>query len=390
MIMLGLLISLLTLLVLIPWWMWIAECLLGLPPLRESRPGKTAYGLVIVPAHDEALGVTEMLRALRTQLRDGDRVLLVADNCQDQTAELARQEGVDVVVRNDALRRGKGYALEYGIRHASSQGWKPDVLVILDADCTIQGLAELIDETAWRGQPVQAAYTLSVEPQANARQRVSAFAFRVKNVVRLRGLRRLGGPALLTGSGMAFPWQLAQAIDWGGGEIVEDLATGLKLACGGHLPSYTELAWVESPAPTSEQGVAQQRTRWEHGYLAQMQRGMPQLLRATVARRSVACAWAFLDLAIPPLSLFIVLLFGWLLLMSGVAFWTGQLGPWWWTLATGILATLTLGGCWWCEGRRLLPPRSLLAIPGYILRKLPLYGGFLRRRQTTWERTTRA
>ena len=41
---------------------------------------------------------------------------MVADNCSDDTAEIARTAGVDVVVRHDPERRGKGYALEFGVR----------------------------------------------------------------------------------------------------------------------------------------------------------------------------------------------------------------------------------------------------------------------------------
>src|SRR6185369_9762676 len=77
-------------------------------PRREPRPFKLA---VLMPAHDEELGIAGTVRALSAELAPGDRLLVVADNCSDRTAELARAAGAEVVERRDAERRGKGHAL---------------------------------------------------------------------------------------------------------------------------------------------------------------------------------------------------------------------------------------------------------------------------------------
>src|SRR5437762_2498433 len=67
----------------------------------------------------------------------GDRVLVVADNCTDATAAVAREHGVDVVDRFDETRRGKGFALDFGLRALDEISSAPPIVVMLDADCML-------------------------------------------------------------------------------------------------------------------------------------------------------------------------------------------------------------------------------------------------------------
>ena len=89
---------------------------------RWRRPYRTDVGVrppvaVLVPAHNESSGLLPTLANIQSQLLPGDRLLVVADNCSDDTAALARAAGAEVVERNDPTRRGKGYALDWGVQH---------------------------------------------------------------------------------------------------------------------------------------------------------------------------------------------------------------------------------------------------------------------------------
>src|SRR5437588_325245 len=102
-------------------------------------------------------------------------------------------------------RRGKGYALDFGLRHLEAD--PPQIVVILDADCRMENgaLAKLKREAVRTGGPVQALYLLAESRDGESRRgRLSRFAFLFKNGVRPLGLRRLGLPCLLTGTGLAF------------------------------------------------------------------------------------------------------------------------------------------------------------------------------------------
>src|SRR5205085_1095717 len=117
------------------------------------------------------------LAALRPQLEAGDRVLVVADNCSDRTAEAARRAAATVVERHDPERRGKGFALDFGVRALDAD--PPNVVIVLDADCLAAdgAVGRLVRAVASTGRPAQAAYVLVGSAGDGARERLSAFAF---------------------------------------------------------------------------------------------------------------------------------------------------------------------------------------------------------------------
>ena len=114
---------------------------------------------VLIPAHNEAIWLGRTLASVRACGYPAGRlrVLVVADNCTDRTAAVARRAGVGVVERTDPARRGKGYAVERGVAELLAAG--VDGVLILDADCDLPagGLHRLAAELAAGAGAVQAA-----------------------------------------------------------------------------------------------------------------------------------------------------------------------------------------------------------------------------------------
>jgi cellulose synthase/poly-beta-1,6-N-acetylglucosamine synthase-like glycosyltransferase len=383
---------------------WLAAILFSVPLLvlaveclaascrryRGADPGPTTRAgcVVLIPAHDEELGLGRTLAALAPELGPDDRVLVVADNCTDRTAEIARSHGVEVVERCDPSRRGKGYALAFGLD--AIRPHPPEVVVILDADCVIApgGLSRLVDRAQTHQRPVQAAYRMNPPPGAGAERRVAAFAFLVKYVVRPLGLLRLGQPCLLTGTGMAFPWAVIREARLGHGHIVEDMQLAVDLVVDGHPPLFAPDAEVSAEFPAGDKAAASQRRRWEHGHLRVLLAGVPRLLKAGLGGRRAPLALA-LELAVPPLSALALAVCA---VLGVLVVWAVLGGSWLpaLTLAgVSALAFLALTAAWLRFGQATLPPATLLRTPVYVLRKLPLYLGFLTRRQSEWVRTQR-
>ena len=353
-----------------------------------AAPTNRVGCVVLIPAHNEEAGLGATLAALTPELGPEDRVLVVADNCTDRTAEIARAHGVEVVERSDPSRRGKGYALAFGLDVLRSK--PPAVVVILDADCVIApgGLARLADRAHTCQRPVQAAYRMNPPPGAGAERRVAAFAFLVKNVVRPLGLLRLGQPCLLTGSGMAFPWPIIRDARLGHGHIVEDMQLAVDLVVDGHPPLFAPDVEASAEFPVGDKAAGTQRRRWEHGHLSVILAGVPRLLKAGLKGRWSALALA-LELGVPPLSALLLVVS----VMLGVLVAWGAVGGSWLpalVLAAAItLASVSLAAAWLRFGRATLPAATLVRTPIYVLRKLPLYLGFLRRPQSDWVRTDR-
>jgi glycosyltransferase involved in cell wall biosynthesis len=200
-----------------------------LPQQRPMCPkdGVRRRVAVLVPAHNESSGLLPTLASIQGQLLPGDKILVVADNCTDDTAAIATAGGADVVERKDATKHGKGYALDWGIRRLRMN--PPEIVIIIDADCTLMGGAidQLALTCATTGRPVQALDLMTAPTASQINHQVAEFAWRVKNWVRPLGLRVLKLPCQLMGTGMAFPWEIIGSADLGNGSLVEDLRLGL-------------------------------------------------------------------------------------------------------------------------------------------------------------------
>jgi len=357
------------------------------PREREQRPFRFA---VLMPAHDEESGIEATVRALRAELAPGDRLLVVADNCSDRTAELARTAGAEVVERHDAERRGKGHALSFGIEVLAET--PPDAVVIMDADCRVERgtLRQLAAQALDAGRPVQAVYLMKA-PTDRGFSGVSAFAFLVRNLVRPTGLSRLGLPCQLTGSGMAFPWAVLRDAPATESQLVEDLMLGHELALEGCAPLLCQDVLVGSDLPSGEAASLKQRRRWEHGQLAILLGTAPRLLRQGLLRGDAGLVALALDASVPPLALLVTLQGAVTVGTLGVAALGGSLLPTGIALTATSLVALGLSAAWLKHGRGVLPPADLAKIPRYVLWKLPLYGSFVRRGpHGEWERTERS
>lgn len=373
----------------LPIGVFVAECLLAVMPRRRRlEAGARLPVCVLIPAHDEELGIGATLATLVPTLHADDRVLVVADNCSDGTAAVARSHGVEVVERSDAVRRGKGFALEFGIRHLASR--PPNVVVFLDADCnvspaTVDQLARGVQRT---GGPVQ-GLNLS-ESESRGVQAVSSLGFHFKNHVRPAGLARIGLPCHLMGTGMALPWSLASEAVFGGANLVEDMQLGVDLAIAGKPTTFCPSALVTSRLPTGKKAFLSQRTRWEHGHLRTSLTQIPRLIRGFLGTGDVRLFGLALDLTVPPFSM---LLFVWLatLALSAAAIGFGaDPSPFFVLAAAGAAICVSVLAGWAKYCRHVVPLTAMAAIPVYMLRKVPIYAAFVfHRGPATWIRTER-
>lgn len=357
---------------------------------QPDAPAVTPRFVVLMPAHDEEAIIGAFVTSTLAGLPPQGRLLVIADNCSDATAALARAAGAQVTERHHATLRGKGYALAHGVATLADD--PPQVVIVLDADCvaTPGSLALLAQEAARLQRPVQGLYDMRAPAGAGLVQRMAAFAWDFRTRLRAEGYRRLGLPCQLLGSGMAFPWSVLERVDLATGHIVEDLKLGLDCAALGVAPQFLPEALVHSSFPTNEQGEKSQRQRWEHGHMSMVVSEAPRLLGRALATRNPGLLALTLDMCVPPLALFGLLL-GSHAAVVGLLGAMGLVHP----LVQGLallnagLLFGTIGLGWWRAGRRWVSLSELLFVPWYILRKLPIYLKFLTRRQMNWIRTRR-
>lgn len=369
---------------------YTVEALAGLRPLvRHDGTGPLPRTAVLIPAHNEAAGIARTIAALRAVTDSAIELLVVADNCSDETATEARRVGARVVERHDPVARGKGYALAFG-RDALALS-PPDCVVVIDADCSVAGLgvAGLARAAMASGRACQSCNLQRPDLAASPTAQISSFAFLVKNLVRQRGMVRMGGVAAMTGTGMAVPWPLFAQAPLASAALAEDMSLGVWLTRSGRSPTFVESVEIWSDAAAGR-ALLTQRNRWERGFLAVARHSALPLIAQGLTRLSRSRLWLGLHILVPPLALLFVsagvaLAMTLLLALIGAG----------WTASIVLLAGLCLAGAatvaaWASAGREQISGAALLRTPLYIAAKLPLYRTLLGRGSTDgWVRTRR-
>ncbi|MCW3065488.1 MAG: hypothetical protein JWN32_2660 [Solirubrobacterales bacterium] len=345
--------------------------------------------LVLVPAHDEEAGLGSTLAALRALDYAPDRyeLLVIADNCTDATADIARDAGATVLVRDDPEHRGKGAAIAWALDRALPT--RPDVeaIALVDADCLPSPnlLTAMGSRLAAGAAAVQVAYTVS-NPDDSPATALRYAGFALVNVLRPRGKSALGLSCGLFGTGMAFRRDLLARVPWVARSLAEDAEQHLELVDAGAIVAFAPEAQVTSPMPVGGQAVRDQQLRWEGGRVDIVRRWVPRLAVHGVSRRDPQRLHAALEQLVPPQSLSLAAHAA--LALAAVASRDRT------TLrllaaSAGGQVVYVLGGL-----AVVRAPRSvflaLAAAPALVARKLGIYGRLLSGRgPTAWRRTAR-
>ncbi len=376
----------------LPAFVVALECLVACLPWRapkapssQSRPRLA----VLMPAHNESTVIADTLATIMPQLLAGDRVLVVADNCSDDTATLAQTVGAQVAQRFNDERRGKSYALAFGMEVLRED--PPEVVIIIDADCRVQAgsLDALAQAVAVFDAPAQALDIMYANEQSGVRQRIAAFAWVVKNQVRATGMARLGMPCPLMGTGMAFPWHIISRMEMATGALAEDMLLGAELVTAGHAPVFCPSACVTSEFPVSEQATHTQRQRWEHGHLSMIVEHAPALLKKVLKRADIKGLFFVLDMMVPPLALQTMLMLLGVVVTALFALLGYGSVPLQMMLLSMALFASALMLAWHRYARGVISLRQAMQIPFYIVSKLTVYVTYLFSREKAWVKTKR-
>ena len=377
----------------IPLWVVSIELLITL--LAKNTKGRDYNQreqpfTILMPAHNEALIIRQTLKKLIEQSVPTADILVVADNCSDNTAEIARNIGVQTIERFHNEKKGKGYALDYGVAYLKKHG-SHDSIIILDADCEVdyESLSIIAQRSVREHRPIQALYLMRIPVDPTIKQRIAGFAWLVKNKLRPFAMEKLGFPITLTGSGMAFPVDLLNQVALDHGNIVEDMQLGIDLSIMGYQPGFSSDAVVYSDFPAEADAERTQRTRWEHGHLLTIMNQVPKILKKALTTLSLSLMALAADIAVPPLALLVILTCIVTLCFLGL-YWLGVVEQGFYIILSSFAVfVLTLLLTWFRYGRDYITVVNLLQIPVYILSKLGVYTGFFRQKQKDWVKTGR-
>ncbi len=360
----------------------------GLKPISmTSKTPAQGRMLILVPAHNEQLSIATTVANLQQECaRDmHSEVLVIADNCDDETALYALSAGAQVIQRSDLDRRGKGYALDYAFQRLLKDPNYADVLffVVVDADSQVNPgfLHALRQHFAHGAVAVQAHYTVLNE-DSSIRTSLMQIALSAFNVLRPRGRAALGCSAGILGNGFALRREILENIPYTAGSLVEDIEYHLILVWHGVRVQFAESAILRGEMPAKSSTAKSQRARWEGGRLRLLIDHAPSLAKDVLRGHKNALEPLF-DLLLLPLS-FHLLLLGILAILPFV--WTQVLAVTGLSvLIVHVLAAAYVGKL---QGKHLL---ALLYVPFYVMWKLCQIPAILAssQRNAPWLRSVR-
>ncbi|HEY3057957.1 MAG TPA: glycosyltransferase family 2 protein [Chloroflexota bacterium] len=358
--------------------------LFGRRALPAAGPATRRFA-VLVPAHDEELVIGRLLRSLSAVDYPNFDVCVVADNCTDRTAEIARGFGARVFERFDAVEKAKGFALRWLLSQLTE---RYDAFVVLDADSVVEpNLLRAMDARLASGSQVIQVYYSVLNASASAVSGLRYAALAALHYVRPLGRSALGLSVGLKGNGMCFSAPVLERFGWDWFTLAEDVEFHLALVRSGVRVDFAWETTVLADMPVTLAQAASQNQRWEGGRLQLLRSHVLGLLLDGLRLRSLLRIDAAVEQLIPPLS--VPFLLGFVTLVIALA-----LGA----VPAALVAAASLVGqmLYLASGLLLVraPLKAYLALssaPVYIAWKVGLYATSLiqSRRAQSWVRTSR-
>jgi cellulose synthase/poly-beta-1,6-N-acetylglucosamine synthase-like glycosyltransferase len=347
----------------------------------DRKAGATGCIAVVVPAHNESDSIERTLDSLLAAARaDANTdVWVIADNCDDDTAERAETAGARVIVRQNPQLRGKGHALEYAFSRLTPMGYA--WLLVIDADSTLEpGFLPAMRAAMHPDRNALQACYLS-QAGSHLRSRVSRLAQWGFNLVRPLARERLGFSCGLLGNGFALRADLLERLPYRAHSVVEDLEYHLLLVNTGERVHFVADAVVTGEIADTRDGARTQRTRWEGGRLRMLREHLGPLLKRTLTGDRAA-AELLADLLLLPLGMHVLLLLA-AALLGGVGTYAALIG----VFAIGLYVAAIL----WRGPTTAQDLGALAFSPFYLAWKVTLLPATLlhSRRRALWVRSTR-
>ncbi len=349
-------------------------------PARIPFETKARRIAILVPAHDEALLIADTVGNLLAQDYPAEamQVLVIADNCSDETASIAAAAGARVIERQGNPGKGQGLFDALGV--LLQESW--DAFLIVDADSHLHpaALKEINLALAGGSCAIQMRYGV-LNPEQSLRTRAMELSTASYNALRPLGKSVLNISAGINGNGFCITRETALRVPYLAHSIVEDIEYHMHLLAAGIKVDFLDHVWVKAQMPVGGRGATVQRVRWERGRILTIREYAPKLWRSLLSghRRAID---GLIDVLMPPVSLVFLAVF--LAAVAGTSF--QQL--------LGVTGLLIMGGHYLLAAIRYgsLPWFFLLMayVPWYVFWKTwVVLSSLLTERNLPWMRTDR-
>jgi cellulose synthase/poly-beta-1,6-N-acetylglucosamine synthase-like glycosyltransferase len=282
-------------------------------PVKRRPDASRPSIAVIVPAHNMEQVITRCIASLADERNAGHQleIYVVADHCTDNTADLARHAGAEVLTRNEGSR-GKTYTLAWAIATLKDRGADPDMYVIVDATARIEaGFFDALTAHWSAGENIVVSHPVVDAANQQWFARCLGLTLAHRNLQN-RARQRLGLSSLIEGRGMAYSRRYIKEFGWRlalptstrkGSHPTEDWRHAVQAVSHGFRVAFADDARVVTPLRDSLGAATQQGARWERGRMLNAGTHALKLLMRGIRDRSRIKTLAALDAIQPPVAI---------------------------------------------------------------------------------------
>lgn len=275
---------------------------------KKNYDPKNKFALIIA-AHNEEVVIGNLIESMLKldYPKEMYDIFVIADNCTDNTAKIARGYNVNVCERNVSDKRGKGYALEWMFDKLFKMEEQYDAIAIFDADNLVhKNFLKEINSKMLQGYKVVQGYIDSKNPNDSWIAAAYSIAFWTQNRMFQLARANVGFSNQIGGTGFAIETDTLRELGWGATCLTEDLEFTCKLVLNGEKVGWAHDAIIYDEKPLKLAQSWSQRKRWMQGFTDVASRYFFKLLKKSIVERK----FYMFDCALYVLQPFITLLLG--------------------------------------------------------------------------------
>lgn len=271
--------------------------------------------VILIPAHNEERVIHHTIQSLHelSYPKDKYSIVIIADNCEDKTAEIATQLKARCLIRKDENNRGKGQALDWAFQQLIQEK-ATDAYLIVDADTIVQpNLLHVLNCYLNEGHKVIQVYYDVLHPESSPSASFAKLSFAISRNLKYLGRSRLGWTANLLGNGMCFSQEIIRDHGWKSYSITEDIEYQIYLLMNNIRVTFAPEVKVFAEMPNKIQTSHTQRSRWDTGKYKLRNTYCVKLFLKGLKERRLIYWDALLELTIPPFTVYVgSIIFGYL------------------------------------------------------------------------------
>ena len=246
--------------------------------------------MAIIPAHNEEMVIVNLIESLKNQNYDKNLydIYVIADNCTDNTAGVAKKAGAIVYERFDSKNKTKGHALQWFLKQKIAENADYDAVFIFDADNIVdKNFIVNMNKKLCQGEEVVQGYRDIKNPTDN--WITAGYALFYWTMHRMYHLARynIGLSTLLNGTGFMVKFDILKPNGWETETLTEDIEFSLKNIIAGRKVGWATDAIVYDEQPTSFKQSWSQRSRWTVGHMQCIKRYTGELINSVKTHKSL-------------------------------------------------------------------------------------------------------